>query len=80
MKKTIIVVIKNVEITTISEQGYIKKMAVGYQAVGGYAAITTDNRVITWGNLPTGKYPSTLNVSSINLVRVPFWSNYDGYV
>ena len=73
-------VTKNVEITTISEQGYIKKMAVGYQAVGGYAAITTDNRVITWGTLHAGKYPVNLGVASVNFVRVPFWTNYDGYV
>ena len=74
-------IVSEPETTVIIEQSYIRSLASCTQAVGNYAAITNDNRLIAWGTLNKEKFGGAANgttVASSN-VRVPFWNNYDGY-
>lgn len=77
------------EASPILECGYIKqigKCAGSRNSTStsgtfnpGYAAITTDERVIAWGNLHTRIFGAAGSTSATENVRVPFWTYYDGY-
>lgn len=80
---------KNLEREPILESSYIKQMGkcagsrnltlAGGTYSPGYAAITTDDRVIAWGNLHTRIFGAAGNVLASENVRLPFWTYYDGY-
>jgi hypothetical protein len=62
------------------ESSYIKKLGkCAYLGVNtsGIAAVTTDERIIAWGYLPTMIGGST---DAAKNIRIPFWNNYNGYL
>lgn len=77
------------EASPILECGYIKRLGkcaggrnatiTGTTYKPGYAAITTDERVIAWGNLHVGIFGLASDTMATENVRVPFWTNYGGY-
>ena len=89
------------EFTPAQETSYIKKLGKCSQCrvfnsidLLGYAAITTDNRVISWGWLPGSRMstnfygdifynaplPTPTTIPASENVRIPFWDGYNGYL
>lgn len=74
---------KNLEKEPVLESSYIKQMG---KCAGsrngtspGYAAITTEDRVIAWGNLHASIFGVAGTALASENVRLPFWTYYDGY-